>query len=159
MTSEQIYKKNKTKSKVFSILGPVSWYLLVVLTCIFCILAFENSVGNVIEILDLLDTKTYNDVEIENNYNMLVSKWGEWQIGTRGISARYINVANALFSGLMVVYVSLTIAAFLSAIVFGKIVFPSLSKMYKNRNEEMVDLATLKSAGQIDKIAKSKEWF
>lgn len=98
------------------------------------------------------------------NYNELVARWGEWEIiggGAHGLTIRYVNVGNALFSGLMVTFATLTIVSLCLAIILGKIVFPSLTKHFKNNNDEMVDMATLKSASQIDEMSKKKgkEWF
>lgn len=123
--------------------------------------------GNVIDILDSLDKKTYGSDEIKEHYMQLVDKWGEWEIigeDSAGLVVRYVNIGNALFSGLMRIYTVLTVISLCVAVVLGKIVFPSLAKLYKNNNEEMVDLATLKSAQQIDTIVKKakdkgKEWF
>lgn len=116
--------------------------------------------GNVIEILELLDKDTYNRTELTENYKMLAARWGEWEIaGGIGFTVRYIDVGKALFSGLMVTYGILVVISLCSALIFGKVVFPLLSKMYKNNNEELVDMATLKSASQIDQISKSKGWF
>lgn len=130
---------------------------------IFFVLAIRNSVGNVTEILDLLDKEKYNETELVENYKFLVDKWGEWEIigaGSAGLVIRYVDVANALFSGLMITFTTLTVIFLALAILFGKIIFPLLSSYYKNSNEQMVDLATLKSASQIDEISKSKkEWF
>ena len=82
---------------------------------------------------------------------------------TSTITIRYIDIREALFSGLMVTYTILTAVFLALGITFGKIVFPQLSKMYTNNNDEMVDLATLKSATQIDEMAnkkkEKKEWF
>lgn len=121
----------------------------------------KNSVGNVTEILTLLDKDIYTGNEIEKNYAYLIEKWGEWEIiggGTAGIVIRYVDVGNALFSGLMITYSTLTVISLCAAFVFGKIMFPMLAKHFKNNNEEMVNMATLKSAAQIDKMSK-KEWF
>ena len=122
----------------------------------------RNSVGNIVEILDLLDKDKYSGTELESNYAYLVDKWGEWEIvgaGSAGLVIRYVDVGRALFSGLMITFSTLTIIFFCVAIVFGKIVFPLLAKHFENSNKEMVDLATLKSATQIDEITKRKEWF
>lgn len=121
----------------------------------------KNSVGNVTEILNLLDKDMYGKEQLATNYQKLIEKWGEWEIvgaGNAGLVVRYVNIGNALFSGLMITYSILTVVAFVSAILFGKIIFPMLSKHFTNVNEEMVDMATLKSASQIDKLSK-KEWF
>lgn len=117
----------------------------------------KNSVGNVTEILQLLDKETYNATQIRENYQYLVSKWGEWEIigeNSAGFVVRYVDVGAALFSGLMIVYACLSAAALCLAIVFGKIVFPLLAKHYKSANDEMVDMATLTSATLIEQMSK-----
>lgn len=113
----------------------------------------------------MLDKDVYTGEQIAENYQYLVEKWGEWEIvgaGNAGLVIRYVDVRNALFSGLMIVYICLTIFCIALAIIIGKIVFPQLSKLYSDTNSEMVDVATLKSAAQIDEMAKKKqekEWF
>lgn len=164
ITSEQIYKKNKNKAKIYKILSPIVFWIFIILTIVFAILAIENSIGNVIEILDGLDKDIHTEQEIIDNYNMFIEKYGEWQIvgnGMAGLSIKYIDISNALFSGLMITYTILTVSFFIAAIILGKICFPCISKMYNNNNEEMIDLATLKSASQIDILVdkKNKEWF
>lgn len=142
--------------------------MFLALTIIFFGLMVQNSVGNVTEILNLLDKDVYSGEELIENYQYLVDKWGEWEIigeNSVGLVIRYVDVSNALFSGLMMIYMSLTIASLVIAIVLGKLIFPLLAKMYKNANDEMVDMATLTSAGQIEEMTKAKavnkkeEWF
>lgn len=160
-TSEQIYKKNKTKAKVFGVLTPVVWCLFLSLSLIFFWLSIKNSVGNVIEILDLLDKEKYSGTEILENYRFLVNKWGEWELigaGSAGLVVRYVDIGNAMFSDMMMLYATLSVATLCIGIILGKIVFPLLVKHFKNSNDEMVDIATLKSASQIAQISK-KEWF
>lgn len=110
-----------------------------------------------VEILNLLDKDTYSGEQLQENYSFLVEKWGEWEIlgaGMAGLNVRYVDVANALFSGLMITYTSLTAAFLCAALLLGKLVFPLLTKMYKNANEEMVDMATLTSASKIEEMSK-----
>ena len=167
LNSEMLYRQNKKRAKIFMILSPIALYLFLALTLMCFILAVKNSVGNVIEILDALDKKKYGTEEITAHYQALIARWGEWEIigeNSAGLVIRYVNIGNALFSGLMRIYTTLTLVSFSIAIVFGKIVFPALHKMYQNNNDEMVDLATLKSAGQIDELTHKaklteKEWF
>lgn len=122
-----------------------------------------NSVGNVTEVLNLLDKDAYTPEEIVANYQMLVDRWGEWtltDIVLGGLSVRYIDIGAAMFSGAALLYAILSATFLLIYIVFGKITLPLLAKMYANNNVEMVDIATLKTASQIDQIHKSKkEWF
>lgn len=139
--------------------------MFLALTIVFFGLMIQNSIGNIVEILDLLDKDVYNETQLVENYQYLVGKWGEWEIigeNQLGLVIRYVDVSNALFSGLMMTYMSLTVASLVFALLVGKLIFPLLSKMYKNANDEMVDMATLTSAGQIEEMAKSKkkeEWF
>ena len=126
---------------------------------------FQNSIGNITEILHLLDSEIYSGEEITEHYKMLVEKWGEWEIigaDSSGLVVRYVDIRNALFSGMMILYAFLAGLSFVLAIVFGKLIFPSLSKYYTANNSEMVDMATLKSAAKIEKMTKNKdkkEWF
>ena len=115
LTSEQIYKSNRKKAKRLKILAPIVFWILIVITLIFFYLTTKNSIGNVVEIIDLLDADTHTRVELQENYNMLKERWGEWILfgdeGT-GISVKYINVGNALFSGLMITFGAITIISF-----------------------------------------------
>lgn len=115
-----------------------------------------------VEILELLDTDNFTGTELEQNYAALVERWGEWEIhsaNSAGLVIRYVNVGNALFSGLMITFSTFTVISLCSAILLGKIVFPMLSKHFTNCNDEMVDMATLKSAAQIAQMSGKKEWF
>jgi len=141
---------------------------MLILAIIFFALTIENSIGNVTEILNLLDKDKYSGEQIIENYTYLVNKWGEWEIigGAGGLSIRYVDVGNALFSGLMITYTCLTAASLCIALLLGKLIFPLLAKMYKNANEELVDMATLTSASKIEEMhaasKKSKSeggWF
>lgn len=114
--------------------------------------------------MSLLDGDVYTAEQVQENYRYLVEKWGEWEIigeGQAGLVVRYVDVRNAMFSGLMITFLTLTMVTLCLAVIFGKIVFPQLSKKYNEHNEEMVSLATLKSASQIDELTKTskKEWF
>lgn len=118
------------------------------------------------EILHLLDKDIYTGEQIAENYAYLVQKWGEWEIvgaGTSGLVIRYVDVRNALFSGLMITYTVFTIVSLALSVILGKVLFPQLSKLYSDNNSEMVDVATLKSAAKIDEMTNNKnstkEWF
>lgn len=135
---------------------------------VFFCLAIKHSIGNVVEIINLLDKDKYTGQELVDNYQMLINKWGEWEIignSGAGLSVRYVNVGKALFSGLAITYATLTLVMLVLALTLGKLVFPILSKHYASSNEELVDMATLKSAAQIDEMHKAgkskspKEWF
>ena len=127
----------------------------------------QNSVGNITEILHLLDKDIYNEQQIAENYKQLVEKWGEWEIvgaNSAGLVIRYVDIRNALFSGLMITYTILCVVSLVLAIVIGKILFPQLSKSFVSNNDELVDMTTLQNAQKIDEMVKKqkenkKEWF
>ena len=167
LSADEIYKENRKKAKLFNFLSPIVFWVLLALAGIFFVLTISNSIGNVTEILALLDKDTHTQEEIVANYQMLVDKWGEWEIigaDSAGLVIRYVDVRNALFSGLMIVYTILTVVFLLMTVIIGKVLFPQLAKLYTNNNDEMVDVATLKSAQQIDEMTKKKsankeDWF
>lgn len=135
------------------------------LTIIFVTLMSKNSIGNITEILHLLDKDVYSGEQIEANYAALIEKWGEWEIigeNNSGFVVRYVDVRAALFSGLMITYMVLSIVCLCLAIIIGKILFPRLAKMYTDSNSEMVDVATLKTMSQVEEMTgkkSQKEWF
>lgn len=131
-------------------------------------MTIRNSIGNVIEIIDKLDKDQYNQVQLEENYEMLKQKWGEMIVfgdEAAGISIKYIDVGEALFSGLMVTFTTLTIIFLAIAIIFGKIILPILAKVYQDSNEQLVDIATLKTMENVNEMSgkknkkTKKEWF
>lgn len=116
----------------------------------------KNSIGNITEILDLLDEKVYNNEQLAENYRYLVDKWGEWEMrgDAGGLGVRYVDVGRALFSKLMITYLCVSASMLCLSLILGKLVFPLLAKMYKDANDEMVDMATLTSASKIEEISK-----
>lgn len=122
----------------------------------------KNSLGNVTEILSLLDEDKYTGKEIQTHYAELVARWGEWEIvgeGSAGLVVRYVDIGNALFSNMMVTYGVFAIISLCIAFIFGKIIFPVLAKHFQETNAEMVDVATLQSASKIEKMSKKEGWF
>ena len=123
----------------------------------------KNSVGNITEILNLLDDTKWSGEEIQKHYAELIDRWGEWEIVGKdeaGIVVRYVDIRNAMFSGVAMTFGVFMFLSFVVAIIFGKIVFPLLKRHYEDSNEELVDITTLQSAAQINEMSKSKkEWF
>lgn len=142
------------------------FWVFIGLTIFFASLTIRNSIGNVTEIIQLLDKDVYTRQEIAENYSILVEKWGEWSIiGTNGslFEVKFIDISNALFSGLMKLYLTFTLISFGIAIIVGKVLFPKLSDYYKDYNQDMVNLATLETQAEVKRMAKKKEkdkeWF
>lgn len=164
LTAEQVYKKNRKKQKMLAVLGPVAKWGFLALAALFFLLTIKNSVGNITEILRLLDKDVYTGEQLSENYRALIERWGEWEIvgeNAAGLVVRYVDIRNALFSGMMTVFLVLTVISLFLSVLLGKIVFPQLAKYYETSNAEMVNLETLKSAQKINEMTEKKkgEWF
>lgn len=164
LTSEQIYKKNQFRAKIFKNLSPIIYWSFFMLSILFFILMIQNSVGNITEIINLLDKNSLTGDQIQENYQYLIDKWGEWTIvGENGgvFSIQFVNIQNAFFSGLMTTFFILTMLCLSISIIFGKIILPKLSQYYTDNNQSMVDIATLQTHEKISKSKKENEgdWF
>lgn len=166
LTPEQIYKRNQFRAKIFKNLAPIVFWVFLGLSILFFILMIGNSVGNITEIITLLDKDSLTGDQIQENYQYLIDKWGEWTIvGENGgvFSIRFVNIQNAFFSGLMATFLTLGIVCLAISIIGGKIVFPKLAQYYTDNNQSMVDIATLQTHAVVAKNNKKKEskedWF
>lgn len=125
----------------------------------------RNSVGNVTDIIGLLNKDSLTGEELQQNYNLLVEQWGEWIIvGNSGgvFEIRFVDIRNAFFSGLMITFLSLGIVCLVISIIIGKILFPKLAQYYSDNNQDMVNIATLQTHAAVTKTkkqTKKEEWF
>lgn len=147
ISAEKIYRRNQILSRVFKILAPIVFWgcLAVSVLCLF--FAIKNSLGNVAEICDLLDNSKWTGEELSNNYNMLIEKYGEWLIGNggNGFEIKFINIAKAVFTKLMIANASLSVLFFGIAYILGKLILPKLAVTLLNNNQDMVNLTILKN--------------
>lgn len=100
--------------------------------------------------------------QANKNYAYLKQKYGEWEIYGKEssiIKVRIVDYRNALFGGITQAYLILTIVFFTSAIVFGKIVFPQLSKTCLSANKQMADLAAIQTSEIVKEKKNKGEWF
>lgn len=146
--TEQLYKKNQKRARAFKVLAPIVRWGMLVLGVLFLILAIKNSIGNVLEIKSLLNSKTLTGEELKANYDMLIEKYGEWHIGNggAGFSIEFIDITNAIFSGVAITCFSLSIICFASSYVFGKWLLPILAKQIDENNQNAVNLTVIKMA-------------
>ena len=93
-----------------------------------------------------LKIKNYTGAELEENYAYLVEKYGEWVIGNggNGFTITFVNIGHALFSGLMVTNLTLSLISFSSAFILGKWILPKISAQILIENQDMVNLTILK---------------
>ena len=146
--TEQLYKRNQKRARWFKILAPIVRWSMLVLGVLFLILAIKNSIGNILEIKRLLNSKTLTGEELKANYDMLIDKYGEWHIGNggAGFSIEFIDITNAIFSGVAITCFSLSIICFASSYVFGKWLLPILAKQIDENNQNAVNLTVIKMA-------------
>lgn len=146
-TKVQTYDNNKKWAKALKILAPICFWTFLALGVLFFILAIKNSFGNVAEIIDKLNSKAYTGEELRANYQYLVEKYGEWVIGNggAGFEIMFINIKNAVFSGIMFVCLILSVVFFVSSVVLGKVLLPKISQQLIQDNQDMVNLEVLKT--------------
>lgn len=146
LSSVEIYELNKKKAKIFKIISPICFWGFLALGVLCLILAIKNSFGNIVEILDLLDNKQYTGEQLQTNYAYLINKYGEWVIGNggNGFTISFVNIGKAVFSGLMLTNIFLSLVFFLSSYILGKLVLPKISNQILLDNQDMVNIKVLK---------------
>lgn len=148
LSKEQVYKRNQKIEKIIKIATPIIFWSFIALAVLFLILAVQNSFGNCSEIISKLDNKIYNDEQLQANYNELIEKYGEWTIGSggSGFVIHFINIGKALFSGLMIVDLTLSFTFAVLSIVLGKWLMPYICKKLEQKNSDMVNLEILRKS-------------
>lgn len=165
LTTEQIYKRNQFRVRIFKNLAPIVFWVFFGLSILFFVLMIRNSVGNITDIISLLDKDRYTGEQLQENYQQLVGKWGEWTVVGKNagmFSIQFIDIRNAFFSGLMITFLTLSIVCLVIAVIGGKIVFPKLAQYFTENNQSMVDMATLQTHAEVVKNNKKEEeedWF
>lgn len=150
LTAEEIYKRNQKRSKILRILSPVCFwgFLAIGIICLF--FAIRHSFGNVAEIISMLDNKKYTGEQLSANYAFLIEKYGEWIIGNggNGFTITFVNIGNALFSGLMITNCILSVVFLVSAFLLGKWILPKISAQILLDNQDMVNLTVLRQSNK-----------
>ena len=146
-TGEEIYKSNQKKAKIFRILTPIVFWVLIGAAILCFILAIRHSLGNIAEITNKLNTKKFTGEELQANYNELIAKYGEWTIGNggAGFQIRFVNIGRAAFSGIMIANFTLSGIFLLSAFLLGKWILPKTATIIEQNNIDMVNLTILRN--------------
>lgn len=152
-TAEEIYKSNQKKAKIFRKLTPIVFWVCIAISILCFVLALANSWGNINEIIGKLNSKKYTGEELQANYNALIEKYGEWTIGNggAGFQIRFINIARACFSGLMMANFALCGIFLILAFLLGKWIFPKTAEILEQNNTDMVNLTILREKDKKDK--------
>ena len=147
-TAEQVYKSNQAKAKILKFAAPICFWGFLALGIVCVALAVKYSIGNMVEIFNLLDDKIYTGEQLQANYNYLVEKYGEWGIGNggAGFTLRFINISNALFSHAFILNLTMACFFILSAFILGKWILPKIAKQIVANNQDMVNITILKNS-------------
>jgi len=146
-TTEQVYKSNQKKAKIFRIISPICFWVFLAIGLICLILAIIYSLGNMTEMLNLLNDKIYTGEELKANYEYLVSKYGSWQFGDggAGFTVDFINVGNVVFSHAFTFFITMSFFFIIAAFLLGKWIFPKLARQIETNNQDMVNMTILKN--------------
>lgn len=147
-TNEQIYNGNVKKVKVLRFLTPFIFWGLLALGLICLVLAIRNCFGNLGEMIALLDNDKYTGVELEQNYNYLIQKYGEWVIGNggAGFTIKFIDVKQVAFSGFVLFTFLMSIFLTISAFILGKWILPKIANLIEQENQNMVNRMVLRES-------------
>lgn len=145
-SAEEIYKSNQKKAKICRILAPILFWVFIGFSILCFVLAISSSLGNINEIIQQLDGKKYTGEELEANYNALIDKYGEWTIGSggAGFQIKFVNIARAAFSGLMIANFFFSVIFIVLAFLLGKLILPKTAQVIEQNNIDMVNLTILK---------------
>lgn len=144
-TKAQQYKRNQKKAKLIRAVAPVVFWVCLFVGLLCIALAIRNSFGNIAEITELLDKNKYNSEEIADNYDLLVEKYGEWEIGFSrgGVNLTFIDIKQALFGGFAVMNAVMGGVFILSAFLLGKWLLLLLAKSLEQENQDLVNYTIL----------------
>ena len=153
LTNEQLYKKNQSRAKFIKRLSPICFWVMIGIAGLCFLLAIRYSIGNVIEIVKMLDKKAYNGQELQTNYNYLIQKYGEFVVGNGGMGfqVKFVNIGAALFSKLFVFYFIVFGIMLAGAFIIGKWALPKIAKGIDERNQDLVNLTVLRNQDESEK--------
>ena len=148
MNKQEMYKSNQHKAKVINTFAPIVFWVCIALAFVFFVVAISESVSNLNEIYDKLDSNVYNDEQLAENYIELCDKYGEWVVGkgTSGFTLHFINFKGAIFSAVIVSMAICSEVFLLLGFLFGKWLMPYWSKKLEQSNQDMVNLTILEKA-------------
>lgn len=147
-TAEQVYDSNVKKVKFLRFITPIVFWGCIAIAVICFILAIRGTFGNLGEMISLLDNNKYTGEQLEQNYNYLIKKYGEWTIGSggAGFTIKFIDIKQVAFSGFVIFTFIMAIFFLLTAFVLGKWILPKLADQVERDNQDMVNRTILKQS-------------
>ena len=152
-TTKEIVQANKKRSRIMEKIAPYVFWGFIIIAIVCFILAIHNSLGNINEITSLLNSKKYTGEQLQENYNYLINKYGEWTIGNGGadFQVKFVNIGRAAFGGIMIANFLFCGLSILLAYLLGKWVLPKLAERLKQETEDTIDLKILEIDEKINK--------
>ena len=153
LTHEQEYEKNKKRARILKRLAPICFWGMLGIAALCLIGAIRYSIGNVLEILRLLDNKVYTGEQLQTNYQFLIQKYGEVVMGNGGMGfqVKFVDIGAALFSKLMIFYFIVACINIVGAYVIGKWTLPKIAKRIDENNQDMVNITVLRNQDEAEK--------
>lgn len=147
LTPEELYKRNQKRAKIMRKIAPFVFWGFIGIAIVCFILAIHNSLGNINEIIQQLNSKKYTGEELQAHYNALIEKYGEWVIGNggAGFTIKFVNIARAAFSGIMIANFIFCGVSIILAYLLGKWILPKMATTLEQQNVDMVNLTILKN--------------
>lgn len=152
-SNEEIYKSNQKKAKIMKRIAPILFITFMVISGLCFFIAISRSLGNIHEIISKLDSKKFTGEQLEANYNFLIEKYGEWVIGNggAGFTIKFVNIARAAFSGLMIAMMTLSGVFMVTGLLLGKLILPKTAQIIEQNNIDMVNLTVLRNEDRREK--------
>ena len=148
LTAVELYERNEKRAKFLKFISPICFWGFIALSIVCLCLAIKFSLGNVAEIINLLDDKIYTGEQLQANYDFLIAKYGEWGIGNggAGFTLRFINIGKALFSHAFILNITMACFFLLAAFILGKWTLPKIANQIVAGNQDMVNKTVLKNS-------------
>jgi len=154
--AKQLLKSQDRKAEIIRKVAPIV-LIVSILLAIFCMyLAIRHSFGNINEMVKMLDNKGHTGVELEQNYQKLIDKYGEWVIGSggTGFTIRFIDIKKVAFSGFVLLNFFMSIFFLVFGLVMGKWILPKIARQIEKDNQTMINCKILDIE---EKLAEKKE--
>jgi phage-related minor tail protein len=145
MDKAELYKRNQKIRKVLRVASPIVYWVFMALAMICLIFAIRNSIGNLLEMYEMLDGSDKTGQELVNNYDALLDKYGPWSAQAGPYVITFIDVRNVVLNGFAITNAIFAVFFYIAGNVLGKWVFPWLARKIEKDNQDMVNITILEN--------------
>lgn len=143
------------RSRRLRIAAPIVFWGGLFLFFIFLILAFTNSFGRVMEVLNQLDSSINTGEQVATNYSALIEKYGEWVIlgGEGMVTVSFIDISSMVFNIPSMLFLCISLLMLFASIFFGKFLLKFLSESTMEKS----NLAQKSDTAELAKMVREKK--